>query len=70
MEKRIAVKKKINLQSVVDILERFCRHLKIVVLLRLGQLGEIHQAGMLPLIVVPYLPGERRLTGAGLHLSL
>lgn len=65
------MEKNARLQSVLDILERFCRHLKIVVLLRLGQLGEIHQAGMLPLVVVPYLSGgERRLTGAGLHLSL
>lgn len=39
----------------VHLLQRFCGHLQVVVLLRFRQLGEIHQARMLPLIIIPDL---------------
>lgn len=39
----------------VHLLQRFCGHLQVVVLLRFRQFGEIHQARMLPLIIIPDL---------------
>lgn len=45
-------------QSIIhflNILESFCWHLQIVVLFSFWQLGEIHQAWMLPLIIISYL---------------
>lgn len=45
---------KINPQM-LNVLQSFCWHLQIVVLFGFWQLGEIHQARMLPLIIIPYL---------------
>lgn len=42
----------------VHLLQRFCGHLQVVVLLCFRQFGEIHQARMLPLIIIPDLREE------------
>lgn len=48
-----------NGSIILDILQCFCRHLQIVVLFSFWQLGEIHKARMLPLIIIPYLWEKR-----------
>ena len=37
------------------LLEGLQRHLQVVAALLLGQLGELHQARVLPLVIIPYL---------------
>lgn len=39
----------------VHLLQRFRGHLQVVVLLRFREFGEVHQARMLPLIIIPDL---------------